>query len=152
MKTFCVLLLSLSAAYAAAPAAAPLRFDGLYEQNPPVIDSSDNEHRWYLRFYEDGVVVQKETIVAPEKWTSRLERENEKVSRGTYKLDGRRLTWEFAPPEGRFSTGFGAEGVVLPDGALKLSVKITGYFDGKPGSPVVQERTYAFTKLPAPKK
>lgn len=134
------------------PKAAP-RFDGLYQEYPPVVDSSDNEHRWYLRFYEDGTVVQKETISAPEKWTSKLERENEKIDKGSYKAADGRLTYDFLLGGDGYKTTYSAEGRFLPGGKLELSITSLTVFDRLPaGTPYTIKRTFAFMKIKTPAK
>jgi len=154
LRTYPILLslaLLLSAS-SAAPGPKPeprVRFDGIYEQYPAWTDSSDNEHRWYLRFYEDGVVIQKEAITPPDKWTSKLTRENEKIDKGTYKQTGDRLTYEFAGRGERMSTSYTAEGVVLPGDKLKLTVKMRSVLDGRSAGSRDEERTLAFLKIDA---
>lgn len=144
-----VLPLAVAAAAPAGVKAKPrLRFDGMYQEYPPVIDSSDEEHRWYLRFYEDGTVVQKESISAPEKWTSRLERENEKLGKGAYKLAGDRLTYKLDEQGDSYTVSYSAEGLVLPGGKLKITMSVRGTYSGHQS----KERTLAFMKIPPPKK
>jgi len=118
------LVLPLAAAAAAPKPKAALRFGGIYEEYPAIVDENDFERRWYLRFYADGTVIEKESATPPEKWKSKFERENENIARTTYTITGDRLAYAFERGDAGEGSDFKrAEGAILPGDKLKLTIK-----------------------------
>lgn len=101
-----------------------LRFDGVYQSDPPVIDSSDNQHFQNLRFMADGTVRRKESIdgIDFNAMAKRMTPDNQYVKVGTYVLTGQKLTLDFILgeiPDGKPMT-LHANGQLMPDGSVRL--------------------------------
>ena len=62
-----------------------LRYNGLYVSDTPWIDSTETSYFSYLRFYEDGFVIQVTSSGTPEQLASWFNRENPVNSKGLYR-------------------------------------------------------------------
>ena len=104
-----------------------LQFDGIYQQDPPIIDNSDNEHRWYLRFYKDGKVISKESIVNPEVLIKNFVVGNANVLEGSYTLKDNAIELTvFGGPDPFDKSkmiSYVFSGTIQPNGQLKVKAK-----------------------------
>lgn len=61
-----------------------LRYNGLYVSDIPWVNSTESSYFSYLRFYEDGFVIQVTSSGTPEQLTSWFNKENPVNSKGLY--------------------------------------------------------------------
>lgn len=61
-----------------------LRYNGLYISDKPWIDSTEISYFSYLRFYEDGFVIQVTSSGTPDQLTTWFHKENPANSKGLY--------------------------------------------------------------------
>lgn len=127
--------------------ASGLRFDGVYQSDPPVIDSSDTQHFQNLRFMTDGTVRRKESIdgIDFNAMARRMTPDNQYVKVGSYVLTGQKLTLDFIlgeVPDGKPMT-LQAGGELLPDGSVRLEELTTVY-----GHEYREIRRYFFHAVP----
>ena len=104
------------AAYPEAAYDKILRFDGLYQ-------NGCENYFYYLRFFEDGQVVQVSSTGTPEEVSRWLKRGYERS--GTYALMGDRISFAIVSPVGRVRYS----GVILNSETLRLDShsEINGY-------------------------
>ena len=125
-----------------------LRFDGLYV-TPPLSSAGDSTvYFGYLRFYEDGIVIDCSSTGTPAqvmKWFDRDNPDQRFLLKGAYTLDGDEIV--FSPEFTDWDEGYEIpmkidyRGRILDDGArLELSIasQINGY---------VHDEVYTFVQL-----
>ena len=103
---------------------AGVHFDGVYQSDPPVIDSSDNQHFQNLRFMTDGTVRRKESIdgIDFNAMAKRMTPDNQYVNVGNYVLTGQKLTLDFLLGNDFYGKPMTmhADGQLLPDGSVRF--------------------------------
>lgn len=96
-----------------------LRFDGLYRAEGPSYHS-------YLRFYEDGTVLQVSTNGKPEQLPRWFAKTHTEVPRGNYAIKGQSISFSTASSEGTVA----CEGQILDD---SLDLSSHSYIDDHEG-------------------
>jgi len=127
-----------------------LRFDGLYAGPPKTSGGGDQVFFDYLRFYEDGVVINCVSLGKPEqviRWFYRENPEQSSLLRGPYTLNGDEISFS---PEFR-DMDEGQEIVIktdyqglIVDGGLALELQVGSTKEGANSREI-----YHFTKVSA---
>jgi hypothetical protein len=114
----------------------PVRFDGVYKSEPQSEPGITEKHYYYIRFYQDGRVITVSSSGTPDQIKTWFSTSNENVSRGSYKIEDKHIS---------FSTAYQAvtvsyEGEIESPTRLKLNSTSTN------GNKATE--TYEFTAIP----
>lgn len=98
----CLLLMVLSACNNSGTKAnsGPLNYDGVYQSQPKSETGISEKHFYYIRFYPDGKVCTVTSTGTPEQIKSWFNMQNQNVSKGTYQINDKHLSFSTSDQSG----------------------------------------------------
>lgn len=70
-----------------------LQYDGMYSSTKRSNEETGDTYNSNLRFYKDGTVLSVSSDGTPAQLSSWFNKENDRLSRGTYKIDGDKINF-----------------------------------------------------------